>query len=191
MDLERAPGTTDALFSPELMASVFLTEEFYETGEETLRDRPTRLETVEPGQHWVALVPIGPIGDKKTLSGLVYVCTGRIAEGKVRGDPHYAIKYDLAIVDGKLGGESDLWMNSFGNGAVALPEPPGKIPYREWFDYRPLPVIEGENSKDPKLLGVDEYVRKGLIKPPAEKAAESPAAEAPQDAEPSDGPQDR
>ena len=34
-----------------------------------------------------------------------------------------------------------------------------------------MPVIEGENSKDPKLLGVDEYVKKGLIAPPPQPSA--------------------
>jgi hypothetical protein len=71
----------------------------------------------------------------------------------------------LDFNDGKLSPESDLWMDSFGNVAFEPPRPPGKLPYREWFDYRPLPVIAGENSKDPKLLGVEEYVEQGLIKP--------------------------
>ena len=170
MDLERGPGTTDTLFSPELMSSVFLSEQFYDAQEESLRDTPMRLETAEPGRRWVAFIPIGSLLEKATLKGLIYVYTGRIDGEKVRGEPHYAIKYDLASADGRLTDDSDLWMNSFGNGAVALPEPDGKIPYREWFDYRPIPPIVGENTKDPKLLGVEEYVRKGLIKAPAAKS---------------------
>jgi hypothetical protein len=28
-----------------------------------------------------------------------------------------------------------------------------------------MPVITGPNSQDPKLLGIEEYIRKGLITP--------------------------
>jgi hypothetical protein len=166
MELERGPGTTDTLFSPELMASVFLSDQFYENRDNPLRDKPIRLETLEAGRRWVAFASAGPLAKKKSLQGLIYVYTGRIEGNSVRGEPHYAIRYDLSTLDGKLTDSSDLWMNSFGNGAVAMPEPTGKIPYREWFDYRPIPPIVGQNSTDPKLLGVEEYVRKGLIAPP-------------------------
>jgi hypothetical protein len=155
------------------MASVFLSEQFYDAKEESLRDKPTRLEVVEPAHRWVAYVPVGSLSEKKTLKGLIYVYTGRIDGESVRGEPHYAIKYDLESSEGKLSDNSDVWMNSFGNSAVALPEPEGRIPYREWFDYRPIPPIVGENTKDPKLLGVEEYVRKGLIKAPATKPSQS------------------
>jgi hypothetical protein len=41
-----------------------------------------------------------------------------------------------------------------------------------------MPAISGENSQDPQLLGVDEYVKKGLI-PPPEKKAGADSGEAP------------
>jgi mono/diheme cytochrome c family protein len=168
MEIQRAPGTPDSLFSKELMGSVFLSQTFYEdAASNKLRDRPARLETLAEGQRWAARVPLGPPGPQGALAGLIYVYTGRIDGDRVRGEPQYGIKYDLYAADGKLTAQSDLWMSSFGNGAVAPPTQPKLIPFREWFDYRPIPAITGANTKDPKLLGVDEYVKKGLIKPEA------------------------
>jgi hypothetical protein len=63
---------------------------------------------------------------------------------------------------------------------VADPTPPEKIPYAEWFDYRPIPAITGPNSTDPTVLGVDEYVKKGLIKPPTEEKKEAEQSQEPQ-----------
>jgi mono/diheme cytochrome c family protein len=165
LEIERAPGTTDMLFTGDMMASVFLSEQLYETENSQLRDEPVRLDTLEDGRRWVARVPLGKPDDKGRLEGLIYVYTGRIEADTARGDAQYAIKYDLHVVDGRIDKESDVWMGSFTNPAIAMPEPPDKIPYREWFDHRPMPTITGENTKDPKLLGVDEYVKKKLIKP--------------------------
>jgi hypothetical protein len=41
-------------------------------------------------------------------------------------------------------------------GRVLVPEE-GKILLDRWFDWRPIPVIEGEAATDPKLLGVEEH----------------------------------
>jgi hypothetical protein len=165
--MERAPGTTDILFSKELMASVFLSRQFFEGDSTKPEQPPVRLETLEDAQRWVAYFPIGLPDGAGRLGGLIYVYTGRADEEMVRGEPHYGIRYDLLFEQGKLTAGSDLWMNPFDNSAVAQPAPVDKIPHREWFDYRPLPVIEGGNSTDPKLLGVEEYVKKGLIAPEA------------------------
>jgi len=176
MELERAPGTTDALYSKEMIGSVFLAKQFFETVETPIKEPVIRLETLEEGRRWVAYFPVGPLHGTLQAKGLIYVYTGRVENDMARGDPHYAIQYDLQIIDGKLTAESDLWMNSFGNATVETPQPPGKIPYREWFDFRPLPIIEGENSQDPKLLGVEEYERKGLITPGGKPPADKPPA---------------
>jgi mono/diheme cytochrome c family protein len=167
VEIERAPGTADSLFSQQMMSSVFLSEEFYyESKGAALRDRPTRLATLEESQRWAASVPIPLPASSGSRHGLVYLYTGRIDGDKIRGEPHYGIVYDLQFADGKLSADSDLWMNSFGNPTVAAPLHPDKIPFTEWFDYRPIPPIAGENSRDPKLLGTEEYEKKGLIAPP-------------------------
>ncbi len=176
-EIERAPGTTDLLFSPEAMAAVLLTREHQESGDALLDEEPTRLETLEPAQRWVAYVPLGTPSEDKPWSGVVYVYTGQVKDGKLQGTLHYGIEYQLAVADGKLTDESDLWMDSFGNSVFAPPSPPGLLPYHEWFSDQPIPVIEGENSKDPKLLGVDEHVQKGLIKPPSESQSKPTEAE--------------
>jgi hypothetical protein len=189
VEIERAPGTTDPLFSKALMASVVLVKNFYEAPNNRLTEKPSKLEILEPEQRWVAFVPIGTPQDGAALQGLVYIYTGGINDLKLEGTLQYGVQFVLQFAGGKLSPESDLWMDSFGNGAFTEPQPPGKLPYREWFDDRPMPVITGENSKDPKLLGVDDYVKKGLIKPDEKKqagAAGNPSPP-PQTGDPPDG----
>ena len=165
IELVRAPGTPDDLFSKGMIDSVFLSEKYYEANSSELADLPIRLETLEEGQRWLARCPIEPPTAAKPAGGLIYLYTGRIEKGIARGDAHYGIRYDLDCKNGKLTADSNVWMGSFANAVVATPSPPGRIPYREWFDFHPIPAITGENSKDPKLLGIEEYVRKGLIPP--------------------------
>jgi hypothetical protein len=169
LEIERAPGTTDLLFSDDLMASVALVKSFYDSSDTELREEPVRLETLEPKMRWAAYVPIGQPDEKPELNGVIYIYTAPRHASSFNGTLQYGIQYELRFADGKLAPESDLWMDSFGNAAFANPVPPGKLPYREWFDDRPIPAITGENTSDPKLLGVDEYVKKGLIGPPDTK----------------------
>jgi hypothetical protein len=164
---------------------VLLVRNFYEPPNTKLKERPVRLEIVEPAMRWNASVPIGLPDQGRRLDGVIYIYTGQVNNGELNGSLHYGIQYALVFVDGKLSPESDLWMDSFGNAAFAPPPPPGKLPYREWFDYRPMPAITGENSKDPKLLGVEEYIKQGLIKPDASK----PPAASGQSPEPQQPPQ--
>jgi hypothetical protein len=168
LELERAPGTTDALYSKEMIGSVFLAKQFFEASESPIKEPVVRLETLEDGRRWVAYFPVGATNGAAEARGLIYVYTGRAEADMARGTPHYGILFDLKFDEGKLTADSDLWMNAFGNSAVQDPQPAAKIPFREWFDYRPLPIIEGENSKDPKLLGIEEYERQGLITPDGE-----------------------
>jgi hypothetical protein len=183
VEIERAPGTTEQLFSKDLMASVLLVKQYYEAPNNELQEKPVRLETLEADKRWVAYVPIGspPHGSEVRLDGVIYIYTGQVMNNKLGGSLHYAVQYALTYADGKLSPESDLWMDSFGNAAFEAPRPSHRLPYSEWFDYRPIPPITGENSKDPKLLGVEQYIREGLIKP-AQPDAESkePPAEPPE-----------
>ncbi len=164
------------------MSSVALVNGFFDAASGPMTESPAWLEPLDPGWRWVAYVPLAK--PQSQLEGVVYMYpAGVAADGYPSGMPSYSVAYSLRFSDGKLAEGSDLWMDSFGNGAFAPPIPRHLLPYREWLDYRPLPVITGENSKDPKLLGVDEYVQKGLIKPPPaqpeDEAAETPSAEQP------------
>jgi mono/diheme cytochrome c family protein len=192
VEIERAPGTTDQLFSKDLMNSVLLVKNFYEAPNTQLKEQPVRLETLEPGMRWSACVPIGSPGGDGRLDGVIYIYTGQINDNKLLGSLHYGVEYALAFTGGKLSPESDLWMDSFGNPTFEPPRPPGKLPYREWFDYRPIPVITGKNTSDPKLLGVEEYVKKGLIKPQPTKAPEAsgPSGDGPKGAQTGEPPDD-
>ena len=49
--------------------------------------------------------------------------------------------------------------------------PAGTIPLHEWFDFRPIPEIVGDNTTDPELLGIPEHI------PPSSAAAEQAATE--------------
>ncbi len=188
IEIERAPGTTEKLFSEALMSSVMLVKNFYEAPNTKLTEEVTRLETLKPDWHWVAYVPVevGSSGGD-VLDGTIYIYAGQIRDGMLDGTPHYGVEYALTIVDGKLTPESDLWMDSFGNNAFEPPARDDKLPYDEWFSERSMPVITGKNSSDPTLLGVDEYVEKGLIGPPEAASAEAPppGSPTPEKAEPS------
>ncbi len=182
-EIERAPGTADQLFSPEGMGSVLFSRQHAESTDKKVDEEPVHLETVAVDHRWVATVPLGKPDKSGGWSGTIYVYTGKYNEGELVGTLHYGIEYQVNVADGKLSPESDLWMDSFGNHAFAPPTPPGMLPYGEWFSPQPLPVITGENSKDPKLLGIDEHVRKGFIKPPSEQPAE-PADQPKSDSKP-------
>ncbi|MFO1022868.1 MAG: c-type cytochrome domain-containing protein [Planctomycetales bacterium] len=161
-EVDRAPRTTGILFTPEIIASIFLSSEPYEDQEQPLKKPVIHLEATKENQTWVAYYPIGlpQPGSGKDLAGTIYVYKGTVTEEKVRGEIHYGIQYDLTIENEKLGKDSDLWMASFyWNDRLAVPQP-GKIPLEHWFDWRPIPEISGENSTDPTLLGIPEHLRK-------------------------------
>ncbi len=184
-EIERAPGTTDLLFSPEGMESVALVTTHQESEESRLEQEPTRLETLEPMWRWVAYAPLGKPTKGSEWQGVIYVYTGQIHGDHLDGTLQYGIEYHLETTGGKLSPESDLWMDSFGNSFFAEPTPAGKLPYKEWFSDQPLPVIVGENTKDPKLLGIDEHVRKGFIRPqPEQKSAPQNSSATPADQTP-------
>jgi mono/diheme cytochrome c family protein len=185
-EIERAPGTTDLLYSPEGMASVFLLDRFVERHTDRGESELVRLETLEPGQRWVAYVPIKPQPHETMWSGTIYMYTGRVTETQLNGNPHYGIGYEITIRDGKIAPQSDLWMDSFGNPAFEPPRKTPLLPYEEWFGERPLPVIVGENTDDPTLLGVDEHVRKGLIPPPEKTQPQTPSPPSTDSAPPAD-----
>src|SRR5690606_6981376 len=103
-------------------------------------------------RHWRAEFPIeiDPQNSEK-LTGIVYLFKGAVQSSMMTASAHYAAEYDLRIVDGHIAPDSELWMGyvlATGNIFVV---PEGKIPEDEWFSFRPIPEIEGENSQDKDL----------------------------------------
>lgn len=159
-EMERAAGATPLLFTKETMASVFLSDVYY-AAESKIRTAdspdPVRLETTENGNRWSADYPIAKWdGASHSLNGLVYIYKGRLTESEVQGTAHYAIRYELLVADGQLQKDSDVWMGClFVAGTVGDPNS-RVVPFREWFDHRPIPEITGPNSQDPALLGLPQ-----------------------------------
>ncbi len=165
-EIERAPFTPDFLYSDELMSKMFLTRqcEVFLGREEPVADR-VDLSTVEPLQRWQSIVPITASDGAccGQLSGVVYVCEEYYAkpwyrlEKEERGGSryHYGLKYRLHIEDGRLAGESDLWMNALYRTRKFEKT---TIPMSEWFSHKPIPALPGANVLDPDLLGISDYV---------------------------------
>lgn len=173
VDMERAKGTHPSFFSADTIAAVAFSTQVYSNAPQPVRDPLVRLEIVEPDWTWTARYPLGKPDAERAdrLERSVYLYRGTPQSGvdkngKFSGEFHYAVVAELTFADGKLTDESDLWMGSL-LVVPALEFPtPGKVPLSEWFDYRPLPEIPGENTtSDPKLLGL----------PPAESGGETPA----------------
>lgn len=159
LEIERANEATPALFTDELMGTIFLSRQVAMRNRPEGADTPAQFEKVDPGGRWAAHYPIGrPDGDR--LEGMIYVYKGRMVDGSVDGKFHYGISYDVRMVDGRVSSESELWMGSLSVPEGLIIPPPDRMVLNEWFDFRPLPEIEGENSKDPALLGIPEYTDK-------------------------------
>jgi hypothetical protein len=123
---------------------------------------PFLLQPLLPGESWEARAELPPIPPGKTMVGMLYVYTGlkQTADDGV-DRPHYAIEYRLQLDQaGRLTDESTLRLGSMYNVTVVMEIPPDRIAPSEWFDYRPLPAIEGEPTIDPKLLGTEEHLKK-------------------------------
>lgn len=193
--IERAVGTTPALFTSEIMKSAFLrhhpnfalkdpkryplstnesgTRLASETKNQEMR-KPTgqplnmTADSSQPGspsavQTWQARVTLVPFEhwSHGSTDGIIYVRHGANPIDGDRGRAHYGIVYDLQIEDGKIGDRSEIWMGSMYNlnGRVLIPDA-DHILLDRWFDFRPIPEIEGENTLNPELLGIPEHERR-------------------------------
>ncbi|MBM83787.1 MAG: hypothetical protein CMJ78_24790 [Planctomycetaceae bacterium] len=157
VQLDRAPYTSDLLYSNAVMSAIFFTRHYLTP--ENLENDFVQFRNIDYQDTWSADFPIGKIPDNGTgkLSGLFYLCQGYSAKRTVADRYHFGIKYDLQVEDGLIATGSDLWMGSlFWTQALAVPQR-DKVPMHEWFDHRPIPVLKQENTADPSLIGADEY----------------------------------
>ena len=150
--LNRAAGTTDGHYRDGSMRSIYLSRQ---ANNAVAIDEPVPLEEVEPQWKWRARYKLLDEPISKQLEGRVFIhCSASVKDGLVKGHIHYAISYNLVPRDGRLTDESEVWMGSLFQTQNVVATPLDKIPVAEWFDFRPMPEIVGENSDDPALLGI-------------------------------------
>ncbi len=159
LEIERAKQATPALFTDAIMQTIFMSRQVALLNKPEGVDTPAYFENVEPGQRWLARYPIRNDKSELTLDGMIYVYKGHAGNGTVNGKFHYGISYDVRIVDGAISPESEMWMGSLSVPVGLIIPPPDRMVLNEWFDFRPLPEVEGENTTDPALLGIPEYVK--------------------------------
>lgn len=157
-EMERAPHTSERLYSERMLRSVFFAHRLPVNDSMVLTNEqveafPTAkrlpMEIVEPSQKWRALLAVeDPAANTR---GSFHLCKGK--------QSHFAIVYDLKVEDGKLHEHSEIWMTAtMIPGMVAAPDY-GDAPWLEWFDHRPLPAVDApQEDVGPKLLGEDDYL---------------------------------
>jgi len=158
--MRRAPGSAAKFFNAELIKRIFFTpiDLTFDKTVDPEEDKKARvsLETEQKDWQWQTKLPMGTIAANKA-NGRWYFHKG---DEKRSGKPHYAIVYDLSVEDGKLAGGSDIWMGFILAPGVVQKLESDKVPGNEWFSAYPLPIIEGQNTDDETLLGVEEHFGK-------------------------------
>ena len=156
--IQRAPNATKELFSPRVHKAVEL-QHYCQTVPAS--NRNMKFEIVEAEELWTVKVPL-PKADQwqdDRVEGMIYMMYG-VQPGVTRAPrPHFGIRYDVRVREGAISKESELWMGSLytlGN-RVLIPDE-NKILLDRWFDWRPIPIIEGEPVTDPELLGIEEHL---------------------------------
>ncbi len=157
VEIKRAPYATPRLFKDKRMNCIVLTDwNSHEDGNrvDLYNIKTTSFETAESGEHWIAEYNLSklPASLSDQLKGKLYIAAS------ARDTAHYGISYTIILDNGMVSRESEIWMGAmyFTNDVVV---PIGKeIPLGQWFDFRPMPMIEGGNSNDPKLLGINEHL---------------------------------
>ena len=145
LQIVRAPHSSSALFTPEIMENVGLSTTQPEQIQPGQATPLTRLQTDIPGESWSVLFPLEPLPPQGKLAGKVYVYKANSSADVLgREAAAYLIGYELFASEGKITRQSQLWMASVYNVASLQWPEPGKIPADHWFDFRPIPEIDKE-----------------------------------------------
>ncbi len=156
LEIDRAPHVTDRLFSDKIMQRVRFTDAYPRPDDDDANVTSNPLSVVEKNQRWRATFPVKPMQSKgnSRAKGVVYLYND--------SRPHYAVEYDLQATDGKLLEASSVWLGAvFRSSPIGPPVPPNQLPFTEWFNENPIPPIVGGNTTDdPKLLGEDEHLKR-------------------------------
>jgi hypothetical protein len=157
----RGRNAVPTLFSRQLMSRTILTltPPSSGSGNGTL-PAENFLEEVRTGEEWHGYLPLRTTG-AKSQAGDAYLVTGNF-DGMQRfsGNAHFLIHYDLKRQEHRLAPDSELWLAAtLFPGNMVWPQK-YQIAASEWFDFLPIPEIEGPNTTDPALLGVPEHEKR-------------------------------
>lgn len=190
--ITRSPGATPSLYEDDMMRGVLLSCEptFKEV---QVKRGPWRLAVESSGECWTADPTLAPPDAMEgKFRQVFYVVKGSVGNMMVRGDMHYAVVCDLELKDGRFTDQTDVWMGSLFTPPNIIQPDDSRIPFCEWFDWRPLPEIQGENTKDPKLLGILDHRPAPPTAPsPSTTNSERETNPAPSGSPPSSEPQGR
>lgn len=164
LEIERAANATPSLFTDQIMGDMLLTRRTGDRREPLATDEPTKLEVVQTGERWAAKYRLGDFAGQSdaAINSVIYVYTNANRKDEaVLGTMQYGIVVALRIRDRTLQPNSEVWL-----GPILVPgnfqyPTPGRITLNEWLDTQPIPEIVGENSSDPKLLGIPEHLENG------------------------------
>jgi hypothetical protein len=146
LTIERAAEATKELFSDRVLAATKLLH--FDQGTKNVY----QFESIVAADKWRVRIPIGA-ADEGQLQGMVY-----LTYGGQPARPHYGIRYDISINNDQISPTSEIWMGSLYDLGGRVLQPTGdSILADRWFDWRPIPEIEGRGSTDPKLLGLPEH----------------------------------
>lgn len=153
-DMERAKGTTRLHFTEHAMSTVFLSNQSAQSG---VTDEPLALDVIEPDWRWQVRYQLAdkPAADDHIRGRVFVYCSASVSNSRINGRPHYGIEFDIRIRGGVIQPESEVWMGSLFQTEKVDQPAPGRIPVAEWFDFRAMPEIEGKNTDDPELLGLE------------------------------------
>ena len=168
LEIERAANATPSLFTDQIMEDMLMTRRAGDRKEPLATDEPAKLEVIQTGERWAAKYRLGDFEGQPdvAINGVIYVYTNaNRMEEAVQGTMQYGIVVALRIRERTLQANSELWL-----GPILVPgnfqyPTPGRITLNEWLDTQPIPEITGDNSTDPKLLGIPEHLGKGTRLP--------------------------
>lgn len=156
LEMTRAKGAAKSLFTPNVMNTVFATTN--SVNHQNLSPNIAQFKIIEPFQKWQCTIPVQADEHPIDEPIIFHICKGDVFEDEGSGKPHYGLVFEADLEEGKLTDQSDLWMGNLlvNNRLIELEA--NKIPPGEWFDVRPIPEIEGENTDDPELIGTPEHL---------------------------------
>jgi hypothetical protein len=157
--LARAAQATKALFTERILGKVRLSHipphEFAQVAEDEL----IPLEVLDPGDQWRVVYPVDELAASGACRGHLFLYSDvHHTDGRYVGIPGYRIDYDLHLEDGEIASQSTLRLVSLERTPrLVAARSPGDVSAEQWFDFRPIPEIEGEPATDEELLGIPQH----------------------------------